>query len=201
MILAALTGGIGSGKSTVAQALSGRGAAVVAADPIGRALLEPGGPAYQPVIDRFGPGVVRPDGRIDRASVAAIVFQDPAALADLNAISHPVIARQMAHQVAAAGADVVVLDLALPEIATPDLFDLAAVLVVDVPEEVAVSRLVSSRNFSDADARARVAAQMSRTERLALADYVIDNSGDPAALEAEVDRAWEWLQSLRRERG
>lgn len=196
MLLAALTGGIGSGKTTVAEALASRGAAVIAADPIGRAILEPGGPAYQPVIERFGEGVTRPDGEIDRAAVAAIVFRDQAALADLNAISHPAIAREMAAQVAAANADIVILDLALLEIATPDLFDLAAILVVDVPEEVAVSRLVSARGFSEADARARVAAQTSRSDRLALADYVIDNSGDQAALEREVDRAWDWLQEL-----
>jgi dephospho-CoA kinase len=196
VLLVALTGGIGSGKSTVALLLADRGATVIEADPIGRSILEPGGAAYGPVIDRFGPGVVREDGAIDRAAVAAIVFSDAAALADLNAISHPAIGREMAARAAMAeahGSQIVVLDLALLEIATPDLFHLDGIVVVDVPEDVAVARLVAERGFSEEDARARVASQLNRAERRSRADYVIDNSGDRADLELEVDRAWEWL--------
>jgi dephospho-CoA kinase len=196
VLLVALTGGIGSGKSTVASSLAARGATVIEADPIGRAILEPGGAAYGPVIERFGPDVVRDDGLIDRAAVAAIVFRDTAALADLNSISHPAIGREMAARAAAAnqaGAPIVILDLALLEIATPDLFRLDAIVVVDVPEEAAVARLVSERGFSEDDARARVGSQLTRDERRARADYVIDNSGDPSDLELQVDRAWDWL--------
>ena len=201
MLLVALTGGIGSGKSTVARALASRGAVGVEADPLGRRILNPGEPAYRPVIDRFGAEVVRDDGTIDRSAVAAIVFHDPVALGALNAISHPVIAREMAAEVAAAesaGAQVVVLDLALLEIATPDLFHLDAIVAVDVPDDEAVARLVAARGFSEGDARARMAAQLSRAERRARADYVIDNAGDRAHLEREVDGAWEWLMSHSR---
>jgi dephospho-CoA kinase len=196
MLLVALTGGIGSGKSTVAAGLAERGAAVVDADAISRQIVEPGGPAYQPVVDRFGPGIVGADGRLDRPALAAVVFADPAALADLNDLTHPVIGQVMAERVARLAADppIVVLDIPLLTIVTKDLFDLAAVVVVDVPEDVAVARLMAHRSFAEADARARVAAQIGRAERRRLADLVLDNSGDLAALASEIDRAWTWLQ-------
>ena len=159
MLLVGLTGGIGSGKSTVAAGLAERGAAVVDADAISREILEPGGPAYQPVVDRFGPGVVRADGTVDRPALAAAVFGDPDALADLNDLTHPVIGRVMGErmlQVASEGR-IVVLDIPLLNIATKDRFQFGAIVVVDTPEEVAVSRLVDQRGFTEADARARVA--------------------------------------------
>jgi dephospho-CoA kinase len=196
MLLVALTGGIGSGKSTVAAGLADRGAAVVDADAISRQIVEPGGPAYQLIVDRFGPGIVQVDGRLDRAGLAAIVFADPAALADLNDLTHPLIGLVMAERVAQLAVEdpIVVLDIPLLTIATKDLFELAAVIVVDVPEDVAVARLVAHRAFDEADARARVAAQISREERRGLADLVVDNSGDWAALEPQIDQAWTWLQ-------
>jgi dephospho-CoA kinase len=193
-MLVALTGGIGSGKSTVAAALREHGAAVVDADAIGREILEPGGASYESVIGRFGPGIVGSDGRIDRGAVAGIVFNDPAALADLNGLTHPAISRIMGERAEGVGAShpIVVFDVALLHLAT-DHFQLGAVVVVDVPEDVAVARLVEYRGFSEADARARLASQIGRPERIAQADLVIDNSGDRDALEAEVDRAWAWL--------
>jgi dephospho-CoA kinase len=196
VLLVGLTGGIGSGKSTVAAGLVRRGAAVVDADAISREIMEPGGLAYGPVIERFGPGIVQGDGRIDRPALAALVFGDPAALADLNGLTHPAIGRLMAERTeqAAATAAIVVLDIPLLNIATRDRFQLGAIVVVDAPEEVAISRLVEQRGFTDSDARARVAAQISRQERCGLADLIIDNRGDRAALEAEMDRAWAWLQ-------
>lgn len=196
MLLVGLTGGIGSGKSTVAAGLAARGAAVVDADAIAREILEPDGAAYQPVVDRFGQAVVRPDGAIDRPALAAAVFGDPEALADLNGITHPVIGQVMAGRVLelAAAGGIVVLDIPLLTIATRDRFDLAGVIVVDTPEDVAVERLVGQRGFTEADARARVAAQITRDERRRVADIVLDNSGERAALEAEIDRAWAWLQ-------
>jgi len=195
MLLVGLTGGIGSGKSTVASMLADRGAAVIDADGISRQILEPGGIAYQPVVERFGDQIVAADGRIDRAELAAVVFGDPAALADLNGLTHPAIGRVMAEQMGelAATNPIVVLDIPLLNIATKDRFQFGAIVVVDTPEEVAVPRLVGKRGFTEADARARVAAQISRDERKALADFVIDNAGDRAALDAEVDRAWAWL--------
>ncbi len=195
MLLVGLTGGIGSGKSTVALRLGARGAAVVDADAISRQIMEPGGAAFQSVVDRFGPSIVDPGGRIDRPALASLVFGDKDALADLNQLTHPVIGRVMSERVAelAATNEIVVLDIPLLNIATKDRFSFGAILVVDVPEDLAVQRLVEHRAFSQADARARVAAQITREERRALADLVIDNSGDRAALEIEVDRAWAWL--------
>jgi dephospho-CoA kinase len=191
-----LTGGIGSGKSTVAAGLVARGAALVDADAIARAVVEPGGPAYAPVVARFGPGVVGAGGRLDRAALAAVVFADASARADLDALTHPVIGERMLEEAAAAeaaGHRVLVLDVPLLDEGSRERLALDAVVVVDVPVEVAVQRLVGQRGFAEGDARARVAAQMSRERRRALADRVVDNAGDRAALEGEIDRTWAWL--------
>jgi dephospho-CoA kinase len=198
MLIVGLTGGIGSGKSTVAEALASRGMAVVDADAISREIVDPGGAAYQAVVDRFGPAIVLDDGSIDRPALAAVVFGDPAALEDLNKLTHPVIGRVMAERVLALSAEhpVVVLDIPLLTIATKDRFQLAGVIVVDTPEDVAVGRLVNQRGFTEEDARARVGAQISREERRKLANLVIDNGGDREALELEVDRVLEWLREL-----
>jgi dephospho-CoA kinase len=195
MLLVGLTGGIGSGKSTVAELLGAKGAAVVDADGISRQIMEPGGAAFERVVDRFGSEIVNADGRIDRPALAALVFGDREALADLNRLTHPVIGRVMSERVQELSATngIVVLDIPLLNIATKDRFSFGAIVVVDTPEEVAVQRLVDQRAFTESDARARVAAQISREERRALADVLIDNSGDRAALELEVDRAWAWL--------
>jgi dephospho-CoA kinase len=195
MLLVGLTGGIGSGKSTVAAGLAARGASVIDADGISREVMEPGGAAYGPTVEAFGSSIVGPDGRIDRPAVAALVFNDPDALARLNAITHPVIGAVMAERMAAAAAvsEIVVLDIPLLTIATRDRFTFGAVVVVDTPEDVAVKRLVGQRGFTEEDARARIAAQSSREERRRLADLVLDNSGSRDLLEAEIDRAWKWL--------
>ena len=196
MLVVGLTGGIGSGKSTVSRLLSARGAVIVDADVVARRVVEPGGPAYQGVVDRFGPGILASDGTIDRPALAAIVFADPAARADLEAITHPAVGVLINEQLAAeAGTDhVVVLDVPLlvesGRTGTP-------VIVVDCPPETAIRRLVEQRAMDEADARRRVAAQVSREERLAHADLVIDNSGSPEALEHQVDAAWAWIEGLR----
>ena len=197
MLLVGLTGGIGSGKSTVAAGLTERGIAIVDADAISRGIMEPDGLAFQKVVDHFGPSVVDGDGRIDRPALAALVFDDAEALAALNGITHPLIGQVMAERVLTLAAEqpIVVLDIPLLTIATRDRFQLGAVVVVDTPEDVAVSRLVDQRGFTDADARARMAAQIGREERRSLADLVIDNSGDRPALEAEIDRAAAWLRA------
>ena len=196
MLVVGLTGGIGSGKSTVSRLLSARGAVIVDADVVARRVVEPGGPAYQGVVDRFGPGILASDGTIDRPALAAIVFADPSARADLEAITHPAVGVLINEQLAAeAGTDhVVVLDVPLlvesGRTGTP-------VIVVDCPPETAIRRLVEQRAMDEADARRRVAAQVSREERLAHADLVIDNSGSPEALEHQVDAAWAWIEGLR----
>jgi len=195
MIVVALTGGIGAGKSTVAAGLAARGAVIVDADRIAREVVAPGMPALQALVERFGPGILAADGSLDRAALAAVAFRDPGARADLEAVTHPAIQQEMARQTAAwAGSDrVVIQDIPLLKDRRPPM---VGVIVVDVPEDVAVERLVAQRGFDAEDARRRIAAQISRDDRRALADVVIDNSGDRARLEAELDRVWDWLGGL-----
>lgn len=188
-----LTGGIGSGKSTVADLLAERGAVVIDADVLARAVVEPGTPGLAAVRERFGADVVLPDGSLDRAALGALVFADAAARADLNALVHPLVralgARLRAEALASdPGAVVVEVIPLLVETGQAGLFDV--VVVVDCPEEVQVERVMGRSGLSREEALARLAAQASRAERLAVADVVIDNSGDLAHLVAEVDRAW-----------
>lgn len=194
-----LTGGIGSGKSAVADLLVERGAVLVDADQLARDVVAPGGPAYQPLIDRFGSGIVASDGTIDRPALAAVAFADDAAHADLNAITHPVIGLAMVEaRHALAETDLTVV-FAIPLLTAKhrETVQLHCVVVVDCPTEVALERLLSQRGMERADAEARIRAQISREERVKEADYVLDNSGDRDALEAEVARLWEWLNDLK----
>jgi dephospho-CoA kinase len=196
-----LTGGIGSGKSTVGDLLVERGAVLIDADRIAREVVVPGGPAYQPLVDRFGPGIVAPDRTIDRAALAALAFADAESLAALNAITHPAISAVMARRRAAEadGDRVVVLDVPLLKPAHRDILKLHVVVVVDCPVETAVDRLVGQRGFTRQDAEARIAAQATREERREGADLVIDNSADRAHLVTEVDRVWAALVAWPRE--
>ena len=185
-----LTGGIGSGKSTVAAMLGGLGAFVVDCDALGRQVIEPGGRAYARVIERFGRGIVREDGTIDRGALAAIVFGDETALAALNAISHPAIDAEIAERIAAAPSGVVVvLDMAV--LVETDLgagqYDI--VVVVEAPLDVRLARL-EQRGMREIDARARIAAQATDEQRQAVADFVIDNGGDLESLGVEVAALW-----------
>jgi dephospho-CoA kinase len=190
-----LTGGIGSGKSAVAELLVARGAELIDADQVARDVVAPGGPAYQPLIDRFGRGIVAPDGTIDRPALAAVAFADDAARADLNGITHPAIGIAMIHaRDALEDTDkIVVLAIPLLTAVHRDTVKLRAVVVVDCPTDIALERLLSQRGMDRADAEARIRAQISREERIKEADYVLDNSGDRAALEGEVAKLWEWL--------
>lgn len=204
MVEIALTGGIGAGKSTVSAALAERGAVLIDADEISREVQRPGTAVFEAMVQRWGNGVVAADGTLDRAAVAAVAFADEAELAALNAIVHPAIGAEMAARrraASASGAEVVVLDVPLlvrpdgslvPEIAD----DVAGVVVVDADEETAIGRLVEQRRLSEADARARIARQASREDRLAAADFVIDNSGTRPQLEAQIEACWTWIASL-----
>jgi dephospho-CoA kinase len=198
VVVVGLTGGIGAGKSTVAALLVERGALLVDADQVAREVVEPGGPAYQPLVDRFGTSILDESGRIDRPSLAAIAFGDPKALADLNAITHPAIGVEMlARRDRFAGpGKVVVMDIPLLRAEHRDLLSLTAVVVVDAPPEVALARLIEQRQMGEEDARARMAAQPDRATRLEGADFVVDNSGDSARLGAEVDQLWARLGEL-----
>ena len=197
MLVIGLTGGIGSGKSTVSAALAERGAVVVDADAITRELQGPGQPVLAAMVERFGPQILRPDGTLDRQAVADVVFVDADALADLNAIVHPAVGAEIAGRLAALAEtdDVVILDV--PLLVESGRDDMAGTIVVDTDPEVAVERLVAHRGFAEADARARIARQASREDRLAKADFVIDNGGDLDALTPQIDRCWAWIEGLR----
>lgn len=201
MLALGLTGGIGAGKSVVADLLVDRGAQLIDADEIARQVVAPGGPAYQPLIDRFGTGILAADGTIDRPALAAAAFGDPEALADLNAITHPAIGAEMlrSRQEVAARADDTVVVLAIPLLRPVHrrTLELDAVVVVDCPEEIALQRLVERRGMDRADAEARIAAQVSRRERCEGADFVLDNSSTVRHLTDEVERLWHWVQARR----
>lgn len=199
MLLIGLTGGIGSGKSTVSEALARRGAVVIDADRITRELQEPGQPVLAAMVERFGPGIVQADGTLDRQAVADIVFHDADALADLNGIVHPAVGTEIAQRLAAQVDTDHVVILDVPLLVESGRDDMAALIVVDTDPEVAVDRLVRFRGLGEADARARIARQASREERLARADLVIGNDGDRDALAAEIDRAWAWIEQRRAE--
>jgi dephospho-CoA kinase len=194
-----LTGGIGSGKSTVADLLVEKGAVLIDADRIAREVVAPDGPAFRPLVDRFGPGILTPEGTLDRSALAALVFPDPEALKALNAITHPAIGAVMTERRAAAEGtdDVVVFDVPLMKPEHRELLGLALVIVVDCPTDIALTRLVENRGFTRADAEARMAAQPSREERREGADFVVDNASDLPHLRAEVDRIWSALLQTR----
>jgi len=202
MIVIGLTGGIGSGKSTVARMLVGRGAVLIDADEVAREVVEPGRAAYAKVVERFGDDVVAPDRCLDRSAIAAIVFDDPRALADLNAIVHPEVRAEIATRLASqsGGDNVVVLDIPLlVEGGAPDRFGLTGVLVVDAPVDLVLERLVDRRQMDRSDAEARIANQAGRLERVARADFVIMNAGTLDELEEKVTDAWAWIGRLRTE--
>nr|NLI49537.1 dephospho-CoA kinase [Propionibacterium sp.] len=196
----ALTGGIGSGKSTVADLLAARGAVIVDADLLAREAVAPGSPGLAAVVARFGRGVLAPDGTLDRAALGALVFADAAARADLNAIVHPRVrdlaARRRAEALAADPEAVVVHVIPLlVETGQADSFD--TVVVVDCPVAVQVARVMARNGLSRPDAEARVAAQASRDQRLAVATHVIDNGGTPDELGPQVAALWAALAPAR----
>lgn len=198
MLLVALTGGIGSGKSSVSARLADRGAVIVDADEVAKRLQEPGGEVFAAMVDRWGDGIIGEDGNLDRPAVAAIVFADEDELKALNKMVHPAVRSEMERQVVeqAETDRVVVLDIPLLGEGDAEKRGAKGVIVVDCPTEIAVERLIEYRGFDRSDAEARIAAQISREERLGLADFVVDNSGDLDALGVEVDRCWDWLQEL-----
>jgi dephospho-CoA kinase len=195
MLLVGLTGGIGSGKSTVSAALAARGAVIIDGDAIARELQEPGSPILDRIADRFGAEILV-DGRLDRAGLAAIVFNDAEALADLNAIVHPALGEEIKRRIDAEQDTDHIVVLDMPLLAERPRSDLAATIVIDLSVDLAVRRLVEQRGMDEADARARIVNQASREDRLKIATHVIDNSGDFDALETQLDELWADLQSL-----
>ena len=203
MIEIGLTGGIGSGKSTVADMLVERGAVLIDADRIVRDLQEPGAPVFEAMVERWGPAVVAEDGTLDRAAVAAIVFTDDNELKAINDIVHPAVGEAMqARRDDLKETDaIVVFDIPLLVKSEDDPVDeryshLQGIIVVDTDVEIAVERLVLHRGFDADDARSRIILQASREARRAVADIILDNSGDLDSLGPQVDAAWVWAESL-----
>lgn len=198
-LLIGLTGGIASGKTTVAELLAQRGAVVVDADRLAREVVEPDTPGLAAVAERFGTGVLGPDGSLDRAALGRIVFADPSARADLEAIVHPLVRARAAELTAAApdGSVVVQVIPLLVETGQQDAFDI--VVVVDADPAVQLARVRDRDGLDDDAARARLRAQAGRDARLAAADVVIANNGDLDELRAEVDRFWQrWVAPIER---
>jgi dephospho-CoA kinase len=196
VIVVGLTGGIGSGKSTVSALLAARGAEIVDADAITRQLQQAGTPVVERIAERFGDDVVDEHRALIRQRLADIVFNDRQALKDLNAIVHPAVRAEIARRVAElVGTDrIVVLDI--PLLTENNVFEMQGKIVVDVPVDLQVERLVRYRGFSEEDARARIGQQAGRDERLANADFVVDNSGTLEELDAQVAELWAWINTL-----
>jgi dephospho-CoA kinase len=186
-----LTGGIASGKSVVASRLKERGAVLVDADALARDVVEPGTEGLDRVVAEFGRDVLDADGRLDRPKLGALVFGDPARLAALNGIVHPLVRSRAAAIVEAAAEDAVVVQDIPLLVETGQGSDFHLVLVVDAPDNVRVQRMLEHRGMTEDTARSRMAAQATREERLAAADVVLDNSGTVQHLLDMVDRLWD----------
>jgi dephospho-CoA kinase len=196
VILVGLTGGIGAGKSTVSLMLAERGAVIVDADRIARDLQAPGSPLLDAMAERFGRHIIDDNGALDRGAVAKIVFNDKDALADLNGIVHPAMQSEIQRQIDEHRDSDRVVVLDFPLLGENPRKGLAATIVVDIPVDVAVERLVEQRGMDIDDAQARINSQLSREERLERATHVIDNGGDRDELIAQVDALWEQLLVL-----
>jgi dephospho-CoA kinase len=195
MLLVGLTGGIASGKSTVSASMAEQGAEVIDADHIARQVVMPGTPAWCKIREHFGPGVLHPDGQLDRQALADIVFADKSKLALLNEITHPAIFARIADRLEAHHDQdvVVILDAALLiEAGLAEGVDV--VIVIHSPREIQVERL-AAKGVGQTDARNRIASQLEPEKRLARADIVIDNSGSLEDLGRQVDKIWKELQA------
>ncbi|MGH9137360.1 MAG: dephospho-CoA kinase [Acidimicrobiales bacterium] len=196
MLLVGLTGGIGSGKSTVSAMLTEHGAVVIDADAITRVLQQPGQPVFDAMVERFGTDIVDDDGVLDRAAVADIVFNDADAKRALEAIVHPAVGAEMVKRMQAHASTDAIVVYDVPLLVEAAKRGYGTVIVVDVDPELAVRRLVDQRGMSESDARARIANQVDRQQRLAVADIVIDNSGTLDELRQRVDEVWVELQEI-----
>lgn len=191
-LIVGVTGGIGSGKSAVTARFEQRGIVVVDADIAARVVVEPGRPALAAIAEHFGDDILLPDGNLDRAALRARVFADDSERAWLEQLTHPLIGQEILDQIAAANSAYTILaSPLLLETSQGDLTD--CVIVVDVPEETQLARTMARDDNDEAQVRRIIAAQMPRQERLARADYIIDNAGPLAALDAEVERLHETL--------
>jgi dephospho-CoA kinase len=196
VLLVGLTGGIGSGKSTVARMLELRGAVVFDADVLARQAVEPGTPGHDAVVERFGANVLGPGGELDREALASIVFADPAARRDLEAIVHPEVRRLFAEGCEAYRDDDVVVVFSAPLLVETGMHTAFEVLVVvSTPVESQIERLLRDRGMREDSIRSRIAAQAPLEEKAAVADVIVDNEGTLEELQAQVDRLWNDLRT------
>ena len=197
MLLVGLTGNIGSGKSTVTQLLSERGATIIDADVLARRAVEVGTAAYKAIAERWGTSILSPDGGIDRAALRRIVFSDPVQLEQLNAFVHPEVERMresLVDQARQRGDRLVVCDIPLLfERRMTDDFD--RIVLVDAPRPVRLERLVRERGLRETEAMDMIVAQMPAELKRARADHVIDNDGTLGQLDARVAEVWAALQA------
>ncbi|MBI4574262.1 MAG: dephospho-CoA kinase [candidate division NC10 bacterium] len=195
MLVVGLTGGIATGKSTVAAMFAARGAAVVDADRIAHTLQEPGQGCYQRIVETFGTGILDEAGRIDRSRLGGRVFAEPVARGQLEAIMHPAIRETCQAEIRAAeasGRTVCIVDAALI-LETGQQHRFHAIVLVSAPEDIQVARLVGIRGLTEAEARQRIGSQWTTAAKAAVADFVIDNGGDLATTEAQVARVYDAL--------
>jgi dephospho-CoA kinase len=199
MLLVGLTGGIGTGKSTVARMLEKRGAVVFDADVLARQAVAPGTPGFDKVVERFGPNVLAPGGGLDREALASIVFSDPAARRDLEGIVHPEVRRMFAEGCEEyRDSDRVVVFSAplLVETGMHTAFDL--LIVVSAPVATQIERLMRDRGMAERDVQARIAAQLPLEAKAEVADVLVDNEGTLEDLEGRVEWVWRDLDALAR---
>ena len=191
-----LTGGIGSGKSTVSTGLVDRGAVLIDADAIVRELQQPGKPVFEKMVERWGEKILSDEGELNRQAVADIVFKDSEELLALNEIVHPLVRDEIARlrDIYAGGGVPIILDI--PLLIESGYEDLNGIIVVDLIPEEAIRRLVAYRGFAEEDAKNRISNQAKREDRIEKADFVVDNNGDLNSLNEEIDRAWNWIESL-----
>lgn len=197
MLLLGLTGGIGSGKSTVSAEFARRGAVVIDADLVVRELQSPGGAVLAAMVEHFGDTILATDGTLNRQAVADIVFNDPEQLKALNAIVHPKVGAEIDGRIEAQRDtdNVVILDV--PLLVESKAYETEGIIVVDTDPEIAVQRLVEFRGFNADDARARMKLQATRDERRAVAAYIVPNDGTQEDLMTHIDDCWTWIQSKR----
>tara|TARA_B100000700_G_C15041372_1_gene855483 strand:- start:2796 stop:3428 length:633 start_codon:yes stop_codon:yes gene_type:complete len=199
----AITGGIGSGKTTVAKLIVNRGAVLVDADQIVKDLQRPGGKVFNKIVEIYGNDILLGDGELNRQKIAEIVFNDEMQLSRFNDIVHPAVGEEMGirRKEAIKQGSIVLVDI--PLMITPDgelgreeykLFD--GIIVVDCEIETAVSRLIQQRGFDEKDARARIAKQATPEQRREFADFLIDNNGPEENLSKQIEKCWEWVQTL-----
>jgi len=190
-----LSGVIGAGKSTVGGLLRARGADVLDVDQVSREMQEPGGPLYRKIVERWGDAVLDVGGRLDRPALSAIVFNDRAQLGELTMMAAPLTEQAIVDLASRAlGTDGVVVCEAAMYLTR--MYGMEGLLVVDVPPDLALERLVRDRGMTEEEARARLGSQLPRETRLEHADFVIDNSGTPEELEARIGEAWSWIETL-----